>query len=643
MAQLDKVEVPHFPDILNRVDVGVNLTVGLNSRKQVGAIFVNGKMIRVPTEEFDTPEGFRAFTVDAGPEKVHVVDFTSHPMNLHNRWKESKPEDEEKRAQLIRAPQDRIIVSIGGDEGVAGYILPKVFEGGEAVSRVSLVYKNTDTRYNIRMWEFQEGVLTEIEAQEPLPDAKILHGTQIIGHVKDGCDMQVEANEKGTLQDNWRFAFPPTARTWVNQKEAAEKGVPTYDVTRSWSYTGGKEGLRSNFHSPESFASVMGFVAANAELCLDVAKGRYGVISTNFRSEGQLLQFINPNIVLGGINFTFLNGRPGERVSAHPDLPKLGQMLQRVQKSLDGAADRVAQLGIPKEWSDDWWRISVEKINGIDFLLFRTFSFDDTLPTEINGMKIIQIPHPIPELQTSKSEAREYLESVIGMQLQNEDKVVLLPGTSEDGGTQKRISEVITMAKDNPHVIVITPMKSDDSRLAGFDLPSNVYPIGFRDDWMNIISAGDVTFLRGSWGEILDTIAAGNIPIITSPGTVPQDKSLGETQFLTEVSGERATNLSLLVKELQKNGVSTQTIQGLLADTLKEDAHDEVTSALNHALRPEVAREVRDALSRIPRGGIPWVVDIHEMILDKRRNLTNAEIDRLHAKIWNTNDRMRRS
>ena len=265
----------------------------------------------------------------------------------------------------------------------------------------------------------------------------------------------------------------------------------------------------------------------------------------------------------------------------------------------------------------DWWRLTAEKMVGLDLLLFRTFSFDETIPRKVGETEVMQIPHPVPEVRFSREQSREHVGKIIGRSLREEERVVLLPGASEDGLFAKRLDEVRREAVENPDLLGLMPLSDDDPRLVGEWLPENVMPIGFREDWMDVLPAADAIFIRGSWGEILDVIAAGVVPVLMSPGTVPTGGDMGQVQFLTEVSGERAVNVSLLVSELKKNGVLPEVVAGLLADVADENSEGEVRWALRWAIDPKNAEMVRAAMGNIKKDGIEWIVRLHQEVRDR--------------------------
>ncbi len=567
--------------------------------------------IQIEGERFDWKEVLETgVRVETDTGWVEVAGFGNHPMNMRRRY---GPMTE---LSLVDDDQNRVLVKEFDGEELVGWVLPQSGEG--VVARVGFDHNSSEGEviFKVDLFEVVDGEIRLVEVVRPDKDAKILHATQILGHVKDACDMQEVLARQGRL-DEWEFAFPPTKRRAVNQSKLRDIGVPTDQVTRSWVYGPESEELPSDFRKPESFETVMGFVAANTELCTDVARGKFAVVSTNFKQEAAILKAINPDVVTVGVNFTFLHGRVVDQIERHADLPKLQRMLSRVQDSLDAAPGVLAQIAGREVEVADWWRLTAEKMVGLDLLLFRTFSFDETIPRKVGETEVMQIPHPVPEVRFSREQSREHVGKIIGRSLREEERVVLLPGASEDGLFAKRLDEVRREAVENPDLLVLMPLSDDDPRLVGEWLPENVMPIGFREDWMDVLPAADAIFIRGSWGEILDVIAAGVVPVLMSPGTVPTGGDMGQVQFLTEVSGERAVNVSLLVSELKKNGVLPEVVAGLLADVADENSAGEVRWALRWAIDPKNAEMVRAAMENIKKDGIEWIVRLHQEVRNR--------------------------
>lgn len=623
------------------VPVSEDLGVTVDATKRVTQISLQGINVPLP---FQAKE---PFVVEKEQGKVTVEDLAFHPMNLRTRWNLhiDKPNVE------VSDHQERFIITFEDGTITESYILPKLWQHGEPLARVSLDVMKSPRPFTIDMGEIEAEEVKGVVPKKPDRGAKILHATQILGHVQDASFIQRWTYHRGTLEGKWNFALPATKRTVTTLEGLqSEEGIPVDEVVGNWSYPGGRDfrtgqDYRSDMNRPDVFSSVAGFVAANAQLCLAVAKGEYAIISTNFRAESQLLREVNPHIMTAGLTYTFLTGNPGERAKLHTDLSRFAQMLERVQTSLDAAPARSISLGEDPAHIDDWWKISRQKSRDLDLLLYRTFDFDSRVPAKLNGKTdVVQIPHLSPEITLNHEQGRAYIgEKILGRELRTDEKVIILAGESDDGSFRKRAEEVLAYATLHPEVHIIMPITSEDKRIVNLELPENAHALGFRKDWWNIIPGGDVAFLRGSWGELMDVVSGGIVPIITSPGTVPMDATLEDTQFLTEVSGERACNMSLLIEAMQKRGISTNTINHLLVDFADPSNTYSLQDALSFALQPQVGQQIRNALSSIQTNGVEWTARIHEQLLDKRRPFKDEEVARLHAGIWNTNGKMRRS
>ncbi len=630
-----KVEIPLFQDASlegssksQAAQDSINFFLGPN-RKIESLSF---KETDIPIPKNDTHES----KVTVNGVEFHIVNFNHHPMNIYSRFEKTD-------SSLLHENQDKLIIVVQASKEKVGLVVPRVMNIGEISARLDISSNKENGIFSIKLYRIYKNNTKEVEVKTPGEGAKILFATQILGHVKCACDMQEYAYENDTL-DQWRYALPPTERANKDLAAASKKGVPTDEVTRPWSYGLESEAFPSDFTKPESFPTVLGFLAANSRLCRETADGDYKIISTNFKQEGYILKLINPNVTLTGIYFAFLSGTPRDRMKLHTDLPKFQRMLDRVQKSLDNAPTVLQNLAGKEIPAADWWRLCYEKTTGLDFLLYRTLSYDKALPGKHNDTSIIQVPHPTPEIKLTRDASRKHIESIIEKNITEKDKILLLAGESNDGFLRKRIEETINFAKDNQeNTIIIMPFKLDDPRIADIDLPPNAYPIGYRPDWVDIIPGSDATFLRGSWGEILDVIAAGNVPIITSPGVVPnlekakkreKDEQIGKVQFLTEVSGERANNLSLFLRELQHQGVRTETLAGLLSDTADDSAPGETANAIKFALQEVVAKEIKSALSSINRNGIKYIVELHERLAKNEEIFSEKDIKDIHKEIW---------
>ena len=493
------------------------------------------------------------------------------------------------------------------------------------------------------MMEVKQEKVQVVIPQKPKSQYKILLCTQILGHVQETAALMEWAQRNGTLQNKWKIALPATKRTEITKDALRKKNIPIDDVTCSWSYSGGKDfrtGLeyREDFSKQDSFSTVSGFMAANARLCIEVAKGKYAVVATNFHGEAQLMKAINSNILVSGISHTFLSGGLKKRINQHHDLPRLTFMLQRVQNSLDLVPKRIIALGGDVNFIDYYWKICREKVHVLDTLIYRSFDFDTNIPLKLdNSAQVIQVPFISPDTTISKKKAREKIGKVISEEIKPTDKIIILAGESDDGSFRRRAQAVIEFARKRHDVHIIMPLELMDQRISGLDIPTNAHAIGFRQDWFDIMAGGDITLIRGSWGEIRDLVVSHAIPIITSPSTVPMNCDLDTTQFLTQVSEERACNISLFIKALQLRGIKSEMINKLIVDFNNPLDKHTLKEAIEYALQLDVGNELHSAISSIPRGNTEWVGVLHEQLLDQKRPFSASELTKIQNSIWGPN------
>ncbi|HRZ95514.1 MAG TPA: hypothetical protein P5262_03025 [Candidatus Moranbacteria bacterium] len=604
----------------------------IDKNKKITTFSINNISLKLPELPLERPS-----IIKSGVGFITLEDLEIHPMNLANRWDILKDFPNYKTSDH----QKRFIITIEESGMLESYVIPKFFEESEPIAKIVLNKNQLPIQFTIEISEIKNGKIQSVKPQKPKESAKILMGTQILGHVQDAAKIIRWAEKNGTLQSKWKFALPATKRTEVTKSSLKKEGIDTKKIISDWSYAGGKN-FRTNqeyigdFSKKESFSTVVAFIAANARLCIDVAKGKYAVVSTNFRSEARIMKIINPNIITMGVSHTFLSGKLEKRIGLHDDLPRFAAMLREVQQSLDLVPNRITSLGGNVNYIDYYWKVCEEKIQVLDILLYRTLDFDTTIPPVFNGItQVIQIPLAIRDTKISKNKARENIASIIGKKLKSSDKIIILSGESDDGSFKKRIEKVICFAKSNPNVHVVMPLDPNDERISDIDMPSNAYTIGFRRDWREIIPGGDITFIRGSWGELIDLIFSETVPIITSPGTVPTNADLSTTQFLTEVSEERACNVSLFVKILQSYGIKTEMINRLLVDLNNPSNKYTLQNAIEYALQSDVANKIKEALSAIPKDNIAGCIGkLHEQLLDLKKPFSTENLKNLHQNIW---------
>lgn len=615
-------------EIGRQITISKGVAVVLDENKRLTNLCINGISLELPKLQLEAP---LIEKTEAG--NVTIEDLETHPMSLANRWGILKDVPDYK----LSDHQERFIITLERANATESYIIPKVLDEDEPIVQVTI--ERSHIPFAIKVSEVEHSEIQSVTPQSPKKRSKILLCTQILGHVQDAANVMRWTQRNGTLQDKWRFALPATQRTEVTKSALSEAGIPVDELTTDWSYSGGKDfrtGLeyREDFTTPDSASTVAAFVAANARVCADVARGKFAVVSTNFRAEAQLMKKINPSIMTSGMTHTFLAGRLSARIGRHDDIRRLTSMLQSVQDSLVHVPERVIALGGDVKYIDYYWKLCNQKIQMLDMLLYRALDFDQDIPSQINKTQVVQIPLEIPDIGSSREKAREYISSVIDKKLEAVDKVVILAGESDDEAFHRRVQEVFEFAKQHPNVHVIMPLNRDDRRIVELNISENIYAIGFRKDWREIIVGGDVTFIRGSWGEIRDLIASGTVPVITPLGRVPMNADLDTTQFMTQVSEERACNVSLLIRALQVRGVNAEMINGLLVDFNNPLDHYTLQEAVEYALHPEVASKIRSAFSNIPRDTKGWVGKIHEQLLNQQRPFSVRELSELQEEIW---------
>ena len=617
---------------LQKIIISKDVFFVIDKAKKITTFNINDISLKLPKMPLEAP-----FVTKTGTGTITIEDLEAHPMNLANRWGILKDLPDYKTSDH----QKRFIITIQTSNIIDSYIVPKFLADSEPITQMSMSSQDRPISVIIKIAEINDGKIQFITPQKPGKESKILLGTQILGHVQDAAKIILWAKKKGTLEGKWKFALPATKRTEVTKNALRKEGIDTEKVISDWSYAGGKnfrtnQEYASDFNKQDSFSTITAFVAANARLCADIAKGKYAVISTNFRSEARVMKIINPNIITVGVSHTFLTGKLKERIKLHSDLPKLANMLQRVQNSLDFAPSRITSLGGNMDHIDYYWKLSDEKMQMLDVLLYRTFNFDPDIHLQLNNKtQIIQVPLAIHDKKISKEKARENIASIIGKKLEPKDKIIIFSGESNDGSFKKRVREVMIFAKSHPNIHVIMPLEINDERIEHIHIPQNVHAIGFRKDWREIIPGGDITFIRGSWGELIDLVFSETIPIITSPGTVPMNTDLSTTQFLTEVSEERACNISLLIKILQFYGVKTKIINGLLVNFNNPSDKYTLQNAIGYALQPDVANKIREVLSNIPKDNIAGCIGkLHEQLLGIKKPFSTTSLKKLHKDIW---------
>ncbi len=606
-----------------------NISIIINESKKIIGIDVYGFSFEFSNLQLNAP-----LIKKAQNSLITIEDLKNHPMNLGKRWKISEEDPKYK----LSDHQERLIITFEKNKKATIYIIPKILKEGEIAAIVTAKETYSPLPFRIKMYVIKNDLIVPIKPRKPQKKSKIIFTTQILGHVQDAAKIILWANKNGTLYKKWGFYLPATLRTKITKNAIQEEGILINKILNDWSYAGGKNfrtGLefREYFNERDSFSTVAAFVAANISLCLEVAKGKCAIFSTNFRAEAQLIKIINPQIITCGLSHTFLNGKLKERIGKHKKMPRLTQMLNRIQKSLEKVPERIASLGGDVKYIDYYWKLSSEKLRLLDVLLYRTFNFNKNIPPLDNSTQIIQIPMAIPDIKTTKEDARNNITKIIGQKLKKDNKILILTGESEDGFFKKRIESTLRYARSNRKVHVIMPIEKDDKRISDYDFPKNVHAIGFRKDWSKIMAGGDIALIRGSWGEIIDVISSQIVPVITSPGLVPLNADLDTTQFLTQISEERACNTSMLVNTFESLKISRKTINKLLIDFYNLADKHSFQKTIDFALKPEIVNEIMSAYSNIIGGG-SYIGELHELLLKNGRVFSSLELKKLHDLIW---------
>lgn len=607
-----------------------NLSFIINKNKRIISINIHGILLELPNSQQNTLQ-----IEKTKKGLVTIEDMENHPMNLGKRWGVW----EENPKYKLSDCQNRFIITFEKRKEVSIYIIPKIMKNGEPAAEVIADKKYLPLPFKIQIYKVEGCKILSIKPKKIQKDSKIIFTTQILGHVQDAAKIVRWANKNGSLYKKWIFGLPATARTQITKNALKKEGILTNKVINDWSYSGGKNfrtGLefREYFNERDSFPTVAAFVAANIRLCLDVAEGKYAIFSTNFRSEAQLMKIINPKIITCGLSHTFLGGKLKENIAKINKIPRLVKMLNRVQKSLDIVPKRIAKLGGDIKYIDYYSKLSREKVRLLDVLIYRTFSFDKNIPRRLsNSTQIVQIPMAIPDIKITKEEARNHISKIIGKQLKKDDKIIILTGESEDGSLKKRIEFLLSYATANKNTHVIMPIGKDNKRIKDYNFPKNIHAIGFRKDWQKIMAGGDIALIRGSWGEIIDVIHSQIIPIITSPSSIPMDADLDTTQFLTQISEERACNISMLVSTLLSLNVSEETINKLLVNFYDSADKYNLGEAIEFALEPGVANEIISAFSNITKGNF-YIGELHELLLKNRRVFSDRELKKIYNLVW---------
>jgi hypothetical protein len=481
------------------------------------------------------------------------------------------------------------------------------------------------------IYELRNGSFICIPPATPNNDAGIMHATQNLSHINEG--LKVLKSAHSTAAADISLVIPSVARSALLSQALAPAIA---QKVSGWTYLeDGNPDFTTDFSTCSAMESIVGFLACNLALAKRVRSGEFKVISSDFRAEPQLLALLNPDSVLAGYNYTFLSGTLSQyaaRIGGHP----LRSLLLDTARSLDAFAEKLLADGAA-DTSCDWWDLTTSKLGDahrrLDALAYRTLRYDPKLPQSVEGIPVIQVPHPVAPLTISREEAREALAKELKFDPKTA-KVVVVPGLSDDGQFEQRLRALARIVSKDTRLVMVSPL--DPEKLADICRISagtpRVHGIGFRDKWGEVLVACDAAVIRGSWGEILDCIRAGVVPIFSSPGIIEPGSSRSRDLFLHEVLGERAMNLALLFDALEKEGVPRTILKDLIVGSSDDDSWLE--NAISRATEPAMTSAVQATFKRIRRDGVEQLVDTYAWLRKLGRKPELHEVEFLHRRIW---------
>lgn len=575
------------------------------------------QIVRLPAEPVDRES-------KKTPAGVVTIQSTSrHRLDAARRWGDAR----ELKGQIGRQQSSCIVI----DEGsrVQGFIIPTMLYDGATLVAVS--WSKTDKSPTFSLYEFRKDRFISLPAETPKETAGVMHATQNLSHINEGLKILKAASS--TAIADVSLVVPSVERSEMLTRKlpatAAEK-------VSGWTYLeDGNKNFTTDFSSPSSMESIVGFLGCNLELARRVRAGEFKVLASDFRAEPQILALLNPGVVLAGFNYTFLSGRPGEyaaRMGEHP----LRALLEDTASSLDAFG---AKLSAERETdtSCDWWDLTNKKLGAesrrLDVLAYRTLRYDPDLPRSINGIPVIQVPHPVAPLTISRAEARRALADELKFDPET-SKVVVVPGLSDDGQFERRLQALARIALQDPTIIMVSPLESAAlAKICGVaEATPRIHGIGFREKWGEVLVASDAAIIRGSWGEILDCIRAGVVPIFNSPGIIEQGRPRPQELFLQEVLGERAMNLALLFEALEKERIPQSLLEGLIVGANNNDSA--LRNAIQRATESGMNLAVQTAFKGIRRDGVERLVDVYAWLQKLGRKPGLNEVESFERRLW---------
>ena len=577
--------------------------------------------------------GLREIALPAGPfdrsciydpsGMVAVQSTAGHRLDASERWSDAR----ELQGQIER--QHSTCITIQAEAQSHGFIIPQQLCEGATVVAVS--WPSTQGAPMLSLYEFRDGLFRFLPAKVPDEGSGIMHATQNLSHINEGLKVLKSASDTGAADIS--LVVPSVERSKL-LTEALPPAVA--QKVSGWTYVeDGNKNFTTNFSDPFAMESIVGFLGCNLELAKRVRRGEFKVLASDFRAEPQILALLNPDVILAGYNYTFLSGRLKEYASGIGEHP-LRSLLLDTAESLEAFSGKLLTEGASNT-SCEWWDLTSRKLGGthrrLDALAYRTLRHDPDLPRTVQGIPVIQVPHPVAPLTISREKARDALAAELGFNPKTA-KVVVVPGLSDDGQFERRLQTLARIVSNDPDIIMVSPLESGTlAKICGVSPGSpRVHGIGFREKWGEVLVACDAAIIRGSWGEILDCIRAGVVPIFSSPGIIEAGSSRPRELFLQEVLGERAMNLALLFEALEKEGIVRSLLKDLIVGASNDDSALE--SAINRATTPEMTLAVQATFKRIRRDGVDRLVDVYGWLKKIGRKPELNEIDSFSRQLW---------
>ncbi len=596
-------------------------------------VFIRALEERPVCIDYQTPSGLRRFDLPAedvhrlvgtsGGDLVVLQSTSTHTLDALNRWPDSVEIGDQARRQQSTC------VTVHSATSSRGFIIPTVLQDGATL--VCIEWERSAPRPTFTFHEFKGGEFVEILPREPGKTAGTMHATQNLSHINEGFKLLKHADTSSS--SNLSLVVPGVSRSRLLIESVPQHLV---DKVQGWTYLqDGNVQFTTNLSTPAAMESVVGFLASNLDLSKRVLNGDFKVIASDFRAEPQLLALINPHTTLVGYNYTFLSGSPSE-YAASAKQPCMRQLVRETGLSLQEFED-ILNIERRDPISCDWWKLTQEKLGvphrPLDLLAYRTLQYDPNTPKTVDGIPVLQVPHPVAPLSVSRADARAQLARELGFD-PNSTKVIVVPGLSDDGLFEQRLRCLAGIVESQEGIVMVSPL--DARRLAEIcNVPShspNIHGIGFREKWGEVLVACDAAIIRGSWGEILDCIRAGVVPIFSSPGVIDRSDSLDRNLFLQEVLGERAINLALFYEALGVAGIPNNLLKDLVVGS---DNNPELLSvAIKRATESAMALAIRETFNHIRKDGVEQLVGVYQWLEGMNHRPTVNDVQLFERAIW---------